>query len=53
MTIIYLTTEKGKDVEKVVRDVIHINNRFGECRITQDGKTEILVIPINSIQDIF
>lgn len=53
MTIIYLSSEKGKDVEKVIRDVIHVDNRFGECRITQDGKTEILVISINSIQDIF
>lgn len=53
MTIIYLVIEDGKDVEKVIRNVTHIDNIFGEARITQKGKDSKLIIPINSIQNIF
>lgn len=49
MTIIYLVIEDGKDIEKVVRNVTHIDNTFGEARITQKGKDSRLIISINSI----
>lgn len=53
MTIIYLVIEDGKEVEKVIRNVTHIDNTLGEARITQKGKDSRLIIPINSIQNIF
>ena len=53
MTVIYLVIEDGKDVEKVIRNVTHIDNTLGEARITQRGKDSRLIIPINSIQNIF
>lgn len=53
MTIIYLVIEDGKEIEKVIRNVTHIDNTLGEARISQKGKDERLIIPINSIQNIF
>lgn len=53
MTLIYESIEDGKEVVKVIRNIIIIDIAFGEARITEKGKDSQLIIPINSIQTIF